>query len=154
MKHFWTCVVEQKAKTKEKFALSIKEFDNVDDFTKEEKIDFVVTLAGMFPFSMVITPKIMKKLDDNEVPPIGEFDPDLGLCWFIPREITKKTTKNGKDYAIVSVIDETNQTTQIKAWAYSNKDVVEMNKPYLAKLDFDDWGFSTRSISKNWRCLG
>ena len=154
MKHFWTCVVEQKAKTKEKFALSIKEFDNVDDFTKEEKIDFVVTLAGMFPFSMVITPKIMKKLDDNEVPPIGEFDPDLGLCWFIPREITKKTTKNGKDYAIVSVIDETNQTTQIKAWAYSNKDIVEMNKPYLAKLDFDDWGFSTRSISKNWRCLG
>jgi DNA polymerase-3 subunit alpha len=153
MKHFWSCVVEEKPKKKEKFDLTIKELDNVADFTKEEKIDFAVTLAGVFPFSMVVTPKVMNKLEQNEVPPISEFDPDLGICWFIPREITKKTTKTGKGYAIVNVIDDTNQSTQVKVWGYSDNENIELNKPYLAKLDLDDWGFSTRSASRNWRCL-
>ena len=153
MKHFWTCVVEEKPKKKEKFADAIKEFDNVEDFSRDEKIDFAVTLAGVFPFSMVVTPKVMNKLEENEVPPISEFDPDLGVCWFIPREITKKTTKTGKEYAIVYVIDDTNQSTQVKVWSFSEKEPIQLNKPYLAKLDYDDWGFSTRSASKNWRCL-
>ena len=153
MKHFWSCVVENKPKKKEKFTEVIKEFESVEDYSKDEKIDFAVTLAGVFPFSMVVTPSVMNKLEKNEVPPISEFDPDLGVCWFIPREITKKTTKTGKQYAIVNVIDDTNQSTQVKVWSFSENDPIQLNKPYLAKLNYDDWGFSTPSSSRNWRCL-
>jgi DNA polymerase III alpha subunit len=155
MKHFWTCVVEEKPKKKEKFADAIKEFDNVEDFTKEEKIEFNVSLTGLFPFSMVMSNKIMTKLEQNMVPPVAEFDQELGVCWFIPREITKKTTKTGKNFYIVNVIDDTNTTTQIKVWNMDeSRDKIHINKPYLSRLDYDEnWGFSTRSIGKNWRCL-
>jgi DNA polymerase III alpha subunit len=155
MKHFWTCVVEEKPKKKEKFEETIKEFDNVADFTKEEKIEFVVSLTGLFPFNLVMSQKILQKLEQNEVPPVGEFDTELGVCWFIPRDITKKTTKNGKNFYIVNVIDDTNTTTQIKVWNFDeNRDKIHVNKPYLSRLDYDEnWGFSTRSLGKNWRCL-
>jgi len=155
MKHFWTCVVEEKPKKKEKFTDAIKEFDNVEDFTKEEKIEFNVSLTGLFPFGMVMSNKIITKLEQNMVPPVAEFDQELGVCWFIPREITKKTTKTGKNFYIVNVIDDTNTTTQIKVWNMDeSRDKIHINKPYLSRLDYDEnWGFSTRSIGKNWRCL-
>jgi len=155
MKHFWTCVVEEKPKKKEKFAGIIKDFDNVVDFTKEEKIEFVVSLTGLFPFGMIMSQKLLNKLEKNEVPPIAEFDTDAGLCWFIPREVIKKTTSNGRNFYVVNVIDDTNTLTQIKVWNYDeSRDKIHVNKPYLSQLEYDDnWGFSTRSVGKNWRCL-
>jgi len=153
MKHLWTCAVEEKPKTRDKFQEAIDLYNNVEDFSKEEKIEFMVNLAGVFPFSVIMSKKIVQKLDENEIPPISEFDPDNCFCWFIPREVTKRITRNGREYAIVSVIDDTNQSAIIKVWNYTDTEPVHVNKPYIAKLDFDEWGFSSRSMKKNWRCL-
>jgi hypothetical protein len=46
---------------------------------------------------MVIDKDVQSKLNDYCVPPIGEWDNELGVAWFIPREIIKKNNEvNGK----------------------------------------------------------
>ena len=98
---------------------------------------------------------VQRRLDELMVPPISEFDPELQLAWFIPREVVRKKTKNGKDFYIVKVIDSNSEQTSIKCWGVKpDKDRVFLNRPYLARLDWSpQWGFSTRSLSHNFRML-
>jgi hypothetical protein len=105
---------------------------------------------------MIVSEDVQKKLAEKMVPPLGEYDAELGICWFIPKALEKKTTKNGKHYLIVEAIDETNIVTKIKCWSYDpKKDVIHLNHPYVAKLDYqEDWGFSTRSIGKSFKLIG
>ena len=84
------------------------------------------------------------KLENYYVPPISDYDPELGLVWFIPREIIRKKTKNGKPYWIVAVIDSNSVLTKFRCWGIvEGKDRIHLNRPYMGKLDFDPaWGFS------------
>ena len=106
---------------------------------------------------MVMTPEIIKRLEDKYIPAIGDYDPQLGeVVWFIPRNIEEKKTKNGKIYWIMSVTDSSNKITAIKCWGVDPvKDKIWTNRPYLAKLEYDEqWGFSTRSIRHTFKMLG
>jgi hypothetical protein len=58
-------------------------------------------LTGLFPFDLVMDDVVEQRLDHHQVPPIGKWDKDLGVAWFIPREVLKKKTKNGKLYWVV-----------------------------------------------------
>ena len=92
---------------------------------------------------------------ESGVPPISEFDKDLKITWFIPRKVTVRKTKNDKTYYVLEVVDSNNAITQIRCWgANPEKDHVQVNRPYMAKLDYNDqWGFSTRSMYHNFRVL-
>jgi len=77
------------------------------------------------------------------------------LVWFIPREIIEKKTKNGHDYWILNVTDSNSTQVQIKCWGVKKKDKIYVNRPYMAKLNYDEqWGFSTRSIYFNLKLIG
>ena len=99
--------------------------------------------------------KVRERIEHNCVPPIAQFDKDLGLCWLIPRSVTVRQTKNGRDFWIINVIDDTCQSTDIKCWNVRSEDKVHLNRPYITKLDYDDqWGFSTRSVKHNFILVG
>ena len=103
---------------------------------------------------MILSDETRNKLDNLYIPSISEYDSDLQLCWFIAREVIKKTSKNGRDYLVVNVIDDTSKATPIRCWNVRPGDEVELNKPYMAKLKHDpNWGFSTYSIKQNFRVL-
>ena len=154
-KHFWTCVAVERPKNQKKFKENIEEFSPEGEFTEEEKIEYISSLTGIFPIDMVIDKDVQSKLNDYCVPPIGEWDNELGVAWFIPREIIKKNTKNGKVYWIVRVIDATSTTTSIKCWGPRERDQLHLNRAYMGKLDYNEqWGFSTRSLYHNFRLLG
>ena len=89
------------------------------------------------------------------IPPISEFDPELQVCWFIPREVLQKKTKNGKLFYVVKVIDSNSEENSIKCWGVDpEKDKVYVNRPYMARLNWDaQWGFSTRSVRKMFKML-
>ena len=71
-----------------------------------------------------------------------------------PFLVAEKKNKNGKIYWILTVTDKTNQLNTIKCWGIDpKKDKIWLNRPYLAKLQKDDWGFSTRSIKHNFKLL-
>lgn len=157
LKHFWSAVVVDRPKTKKKFDENIEKYKPEGQFTLEEKIENLVSLSGIYPISLVIDPAILKRLEEKFIPAIGEeYDPNLGeVFWFVPRNIVEKKTKNGKTYWVLETTDITNKSTHIKCWgADAKKDKIWLNRPYMAKLNHDDWGFSSRSIKYNFKLLG
>ena len=102
-----------------------------------------------------MTRQIRDAIDRYFVPPIGKWDNDLGVAWFIPREVIPKKTKNGKLYWIVRVVDNESNATSIKCWGVREHDEIHINRPYAAKLNYDEqWGFSTRSVRHTFKLLG
>ena len=94
LKHFWSaCVVDRPRKDKN-LAENIEKYSPEGDFTEEEKLEYLVSLTGVFPINAVVTPRVRQKLDELYIPPISEFDPELGVTWFIPRECKLKKSKN------------------------------------------------------------
>ena len=155
-KHFWSAVAVERPRNQKKLDEYIELYKPEGDFSEEEKIEYLVNLTGVFPMEKVITGEVLRKLKDYGVPPLGEYDPDLMLSWFIPRAIIPKKTKNGKDYWIVECIDDTSTLTKVRCWGINpNKDRIFLNRPYMAKLNYDpNWGFSTRAIGRTFKLLG
>lgn len=155
LKHFWSAVAVDRPKTPKKFEENIILYEPEGDFSKEEKIAYLVELAGIFPFQLVLPKQTIDKLNEYCIPPLGEFDPDLGAAWFIPREVVKKKTAKGKDFYIVKTIDDTSKANVIKVWGVDPEvDIIHVNRPYMAKLDYSEqWGFSTRSIRYGWKMI-
>ena len=155
-KHFWSAVAVDRVYNRKKFNENIEKYRDEGDFAPEEEIENLTTITGIFPMSLVVTPEVQQKLDEYFIPAISDYDPELGLVWFIPREIIRKKTKRGKPYWIVEVIDSNSVLTRFRCWGIvEGKDRIHLNRPYMGKLDYDPaWGFSTRSIKRNLRLLG
>ena len=161
LKHFWSAVCVDRPKiykniqkSHDKLAENIKQYTPEGDFSDVEKIEYLTDLTGVFPMSLVVDNELLQDLHAQGVPPISEYDPDLIVCWFIPRKITERKTKKGKPYWIVDVTDSNSEMVSIKCWAVQANDVIHLNRPYAAKLSYDDnWGFSTRSIKHAFKLL-
>ena len=155
-KHFWSAVAVMRPRKEKNLLENIEKYRDEGDFTNYEKIEHLSSLTGAFPLSLVMDDDVMARLAELHIPPISEYDVDLGAAWFIPRKVNIKRTKNGKEYYILEVIDSNNVLTSIKCWGVnSKKDKIAINRPYMGRLEYDEqWGFSTRSISRNFRLLG
>ena len=154
LKHFWSAVAVDRAKTKKKFNENIEVYRPVGDFTREEMIEHTTNLTGVFPIHLVMSQSIRDQLDGSMIPPLGDFEPEIPVAWFIPREIIERVTKNNKKYWLVKVIDSTSTINTIKCWGVTDHEILHINKPYMAKLDYSEqWGFSTRSIRHNFKLL-
>jgi len=82
----------------------------------------MVSLTGVYPISMVMTADMIKRLEERYIPPIGQYEKDLGeVVWFIPRNIEEKKTKNGKIYWILNVTDSSNKTQLLNVGGRSCK---------------------------------
>jgi DNA polymerase-3 subunit alpha len=151
-KHFWASCVEDRPKNKKKLAENIEAFESLEEFTRQERANHICNLTGLFPFDLVMNNETVERLRANMIPPLGSWDRDLGVAWFIPREIIKRKTKNGKDFWVIKTIDSTSTSLEIRCWGVTSYDRISINTPYIAKLDYNDsWGFSSRSIGKNFR---
>jgi len=155
-KHFWSACIVDRPKNPKRFSENLELYRPEGDFTEEEIIQFKTDLTGVFPINLVIPPATVQRLQEKFVPPISEFDQELQVCWFIPRKIVPRKTKNGKNYWIVEVIDSNNELTKIRCWGVRpEKDRIHLNRPYMAKLKYDEnWGFSTYAIGKTFKLLG
>tara|TARA_R110000824_G_scaffold555_4_gene3601 strand:- start:13567 stop:17010 length:3444 start_codon:yes stop_codon:yes gene_type:complete len=156
-KHFWSAVCVDRPRKKKNLVDNIELYKPEGSFTEEEIITFITNLTGMFPFSLVLTPDIKEDIEKYCVPPISEYDPDLMLCWVIPREIILKKTRRGKAYYQVEVIDSNSKMTRIRCWGIDpERDFLHINRPYLMRPTHnEDWGFSTRGpVGKSWKLLG
>ncbi len=153
-KHFWMAVAGDRPKNKKKFLENIELYRPEGDFSSDEQVDHLSELIGIFPFHLVVDETISNELERMRVPPLGNWDQDIGVAWFVPREIIPKKTKNNKTYWIIKATDNTSANTTIKCWGVREKDRIYINRPYLAKLDFSEqWGYSARSVA-NFKLLG
>jgi DNA polymerase-3 subunit alpha len=154
-KHFWSAVACDRPRKPKDLLDNIETYSEEGDFSIEERVQYLTDLTGIFPINLVMKDAIREQLDQYAVPAISEYDPDLNVVWFIPRKVTVRKTKNDKSYYVLEVVDSNNVVTQIRCWGVRpEKDHVQVNRPYMAKLDYNDqWGFSTRSIYHNFRAL-
>ena len=153
-KHFWSAVAVDRPRKPKDLDENIKTYSPEGDFSQEEKIQYLTELTGVYPINLVVSSNILTRLREKYVPPISEFDPELGLVWFIPKEIVKRKTSTGKEYWIVNTIDDTNSESQIKCWGIKDGDVIRLHNPYMGKLDYDPtWGFSIRSLKNQIKLL-
>jgi len=156
-KHFWMSFSAERPKTKKKFDEYIELYKSEGDFSKAEVIQNCKELLGFFPIELVMDPKLYKRLDDKMIYPISKFDAELGVCWFIPMSFEVKKSKNSKNYYAVQVADDSSKTFEIKCWGVDlEKDLIYLNRPYVAKLDYDEnyKSYSCMGISKNWKMVG
>ena len=146
MKHFWMSCIQNRPKNKKKMQENIQEWFEEGEFSREEKIENISNLTGIFPFDLVLSRDVRSAIQRYHVPALGDWDPELGAAWFIPREKIAKKTKNGKPYWILKVIDNTSTVNTIRVWGVDpNRDLLHLNRPYGAKLQHsEDWGFSLR----------
>ena len=156
LKHFWEACISNRPKTKKKLISHIEEFRAQEDFTPEERIDHISSRTGIYPFDLVLTSEIQDMIERYKVPPLGSWDNDLKQAWFIPREVIKRKTKTGREYWILRVIDETSTISKIRCWGIvKGADTIHLNRVYASMLDFHPiWGYSTKSINRNFKLLG
>ena len=155
MKHLWSAAIADRPKSTKKLAENIENYRSEGEFSIEEKILYLSELTGFFPMHLVLREETRQKFEEIGCPPISEYDADLRLVWFIPREVIKRKTKNGKEYWVLNVIDSNNISTQIRVWGVRERDRIFINRPYMATLDYNEqWGFSTRSIYHNLKLIG
>ena len=154
-KHFWSCVAVDRPRKKQNLLDNIETYAEEGDFTTEERIQYLTDLTGMFPINLVVKDETLGQLQENGVPAISEYDPELQLVWFIPRKVIIKKTKNDKPYYVLEVIDDNNVITTIRCWGVNlDKDHIQVNRLYIAKLQHSEqWGFSTRSIYHNFKVI-
>jgi hypothetical protein len=142
-------------------------------FTEEEKITFLSDLTGIFPVSKVVTPEFRQGLMITSFHRFLNMTMTLKSCWCIPRSVTTKTTKNGKKFFVVEVVDSNSVVTKVRCWGITTeikqqwsakskkmyvreKDEILLNRPYALRPRYSaDWGFSTMGATKNsWFLLG
>jgi DNA polymerase III alpha subunit len=152
-KHFWSAVAVDRPRKLKNLIENIETYKPEGEFSNEEKIEYLTELTGVYPMNLVVSPEIMIRLQEKMIPPISEYDEELGLAWFVVRDIEKKKTATGKDYWVLNTIDSTNTEVKIKCWGIKEKDIVFTNRPYMVKPNYDDWGFSVNNVAKQLRLL-
>jgi hypothetical protein len=156
-RHFWSAVAVDKPRTKKKLDENIETYRPEGSFTEEEKIEFIADLTGIFPLSQVVSDNIQRDIIKYAIPPISEYDPDLKICWCVPRSVTKKKSRNGKDFYVIKVIDSNSIETQVRCWSVKpNRDKIHINRPYVIRPSHNEtWGFSTYGeVNSTWKLLG
>lgn len=155
LKHFWKASADDKPKNQKKFEENIEKYRNEPDFTREEIIENAVSLTGNFPYDLIVDRRVQVRLKEQNVIPISKYEPGDNVVWFIVRKKEEKQTKFGKTYWVLDVIDQTGKTIKIKCWSVSSKDVVHVNRPYVASVEWDEnYGFSIRSVHKQMKLVG
>jgi DNA polymerase III alpha subunit len=155
-KHFWSAIAVDRPRKPKNLLENIKLYAPEGSFSEEEKIQYLVDLTGQFPIHRVVPESTMESLAKNMIPPISEYDPELEVTWVIPRKVTERKTKNGKDFLIVDVTDSNSSSLKIRCWGVDiSRDRLQVNVPYMIKPKHSlDWGFSTRGpLFRTWKRL-
>jgi len=153
--HFHEACFQNRPKNPKKLLAHIEEHKDKGDFSKDRRIENLTEITGIFPINMVYDEVTKMKLEARYIPPISEFDPDLGACWGIPRNVNVRKSKNKKWFAIIDLIDSNNVLTKVRIWNVDYEKIkkqIVLNEVYAIKPNYSDgWGFSTRGhVDSTW----
>lgn len=132
----------------------INKVQDMEDWTKEEKIKSQIELSGSFDLSLVCTPNIEKFLLDNQVDSIESWEDETLPYWGIIQGVEVVMTKTGKPYLKINLIAIDGSIHPLKVWGYKgtidDKAKVEKYSVVVGSFKKDKFGTST-NINKLYR---
>jgi DNA polymerase-3 subunit alpha len=91
------------------------------DWTKEEKIQNFLTLAGSINTSLIISDEKKNELEELGFSSIDFCNENYGKHWAIISNAINATTKTGKPYIKLTLLSETNNKYDCYLWNYKGK---------------------------------
>jgi len=120
----------------------VKESKDIADWTTQEKLDQYMELIGDLDLDLLLPSELRQKLIDIKIKCVDDFVQE-DIYWCITSDVVYKKTKNGKPYALLSILGEQNKTYKTFVWNCNSDTKFKRNTLYIAKLKKSDFGFST-----------
>lgn len=127
---------------KRRFFELIKEHENVDDYTRQERIMLQLKHFGSIDVESLVPDSVVSKLDDRGVRNVDEYD-GKETYWFLIASMTPKTSKNGRKYCILEGVGRSGKRHKIFMWSWDGKTLYEPYTAVFAELASSDFGLST-----------
>ena len=125
-----------------------KIFENHDeaDWSREAKISFSVDLLSGVDEDLVFPPGIIKKINNANLKPITDLSgKQKGIVWFCIQSIEERTTKNGKVFYRMKVMDNNSGSVWLRVWSRFNI-LPDLYTIWIAEVaSSESWGLSTSS---------
>jgi len=124
----------------------IEETSHIEDWSREDKIDFYVNLMSGVDETLVFPGDVMKRIERASVDPITSLSgQQKGIVWFCIQSIEERTTKNGKVFYRAKVMDNKSESSWLRIWTKFD----EIPRPYTIWIgevaSTESWGCSTSS---------
>lgn len=111
----------------------IEECDT-SDFDDRERVDAQHELLGTYDKSLLLAPDVIDFLRDNDILPLSDLADYPQNIWFVLTDIQNKTTKNGKPYFKLSIMDITGKEETMNYFFQEPKKGWQLKGVYWAKI--------------------
>ena len=121
---------------------------SMPDWTRYEKVANQVEIAGVANEALVFPDEVMAKIGNANLPSIPSMEGNQrAIAWGCLEQIIRRTSKNGKTFYKIKVVDNTNNTAWLRIWG----ELPDAAEPYTIWI-FDvtgseEWGPSS-SVAK------
>ena len=124
----------------------IRETSSTKDWCREEKITYSVDLMAGADQALVFPPRIMEKIEKANVKPVTSLSgKEKGIVWLCIQTIEERTTKNGKTFYRMKVMDNNSESRWLRVWG-KFKELPSLYTIWLAEVaSSESWGCSTSS---------
>ena len=125
-------------------SLMIPEVNHLEDWTRTQKIANIVEVLASAPEDLTFPHEIMRKIKKSDVQALYDLEPGApGVVWFCATTVTKKFTKNNKQFYVFDTVDDQNRTIRLRVWGQFKTDP-EPYTIWMAEAERDpNWGPST-----------
>jgi DNA polymerase III alpha subunit len=126
----------------------IEQYQGLPDWSRTEKITNNVEMTSSAPDDLVFPESFVKRVKDKDVQSVFAIEGgSKGVGWFCAAEVQQKSTKKGKAFLRMRIIDDNNNSGWMRVWGKFEQ-VPESYTLWIGEVDNDaSWGMSTTA----WR---
>jgi len=124
----------------------LKMCENIDDWSRSEKIENYVSLTSSTPSHLVFPDSIIHQIKQKKVKSALELeDKSSDIVWFCITTAEEKKAKSGKSFAKLNILDSDNRIGTIRVWGKFDVSQVDPYSIWIAEVKKDDWGLSAQA---------
>ena len=120
---------------------AIAAVQDMEDWTKAEKMDFTKELAGAIDFDLLLSKESREKLDELGFESIDNWS-EKGNYWAIVASAGLAKTKTGKTYLKLRLFAEANKEVTCFIWGWRGEVNLQQNNVVVGIFDKSDFGYS------------
>lgn len=120
---------------------AIAAVQDMEDWTKTEKMDFTKELAGAIDFDLLLSKESREKLDELGFESIDNWS-EKGNYWAIVASAGLAKTKTGKTYLKLRLFAEANKEVTCFIWGWRGEVNLQQNNVVVGIFDKSDFGYS------------